>query len=614
MSKHRFQKFVTEVELNRRSILNNIRALSGNISDTCTLTEAVSYNNALITNRSKNPQWDDGSSAEKSIEVRFFNIDGSIIYKYHINPGETVSPPVSWEFDNRLEFVEWQSAIGNTFENIQHDIDYVARYKTKDGYDYIDIVLDDPDDLMVTVPIEQYIVSAANLKTFLGTDAGFIIDWGDGTESDLITNSNQSSWIEYTHTYENVGEYTITFKINYPNNERIMYKEDSYTYACFRLNPLFIIPRIAEYSTDDNVIYNSLKNLKKLKNVFCSSTVFGYKSTGASSSNNSQCTFSSNFLKIFSSCASDFLINFNSYNIIKYTFSDANYVDLLVILGKFIYIPDNYCASYNCTETSLGGWKEKTLYIPNNIDNIIFGKTCNLRSNGPFAINPVAHSQIWNMTKLIFPSSLYWGTSNNSTYSGLAIEIPIHGCNNLEKIICLHGDHRLSVTNSSFNLNFLKNITLEYYCDNGYSNGVAADKFREHIKNIKLPTSFKSINWSYIPNCTHKIDLSACANYNLTISDKNNLETIIWPYNIDINVDIRYCYNLDLFTMLDLINKLNDLSDSSSKIVYLPYLFKVKYLNTKVFLNNGIYEVSDNIEAEPLLDIFTHKNWTVSFI
>jgi hypothetical protein len=251
-------RFAKNVELNRRSLIQNIRGKKGLVDDDASLDKVVEINNSI-------PLTAELDTYGKH-EVRFFDCDGSQIGEsIWVENGGSVTPPPNPNYDpERLEFVRWASAIGNTFDNIVSDIDYMAYYHIIDDKAHLFCQFDENTGLNPTIKV----VSTPS-------DSVIKIDWGDGTTDEISTGYTKT----FSHTYQESGNYEIVIS-------QIKTKAtDYFTITTTSSSPMFgsvtlakallktYIPRYAEYNFAETVnnqftVYNSANSISYSNGTF----------------------------------------------------------------------------------------------------------------------------------------------------------------------------------------------------------------------------------------------------------------------------------------------------------------------------------------------------------
>lgn len=188
--------FLKYAENNRQSLIANAREKGKYIENTASLSHAVAVNNSI------EPAGEPEQIGKS--EVRFFDVDGSQIgdSQWVEYGGSCVSPANPTYDSERLEFDRWGSAIGNTFDNIVHDVDYGAIYKIKDGAFHLFCIFNEQTGLNPSLYVYQN--RAHNIT----------IDWGDGQMSSK-TNTGSTT---INHTYSQAGEYEIIISRDAPED------------------------------------------------------------------------------------------------------------------------------------------------------------------------------------------------------------------------------------------------------------------------------------------------------------------------------------------------------------------------------------------------------------
>lgn len=194
MASIKINDFVKDVEANRKRLIDNARNKGQWVNDTASLSDAVTANENIIIG---SPE-----EIENTVEVRFFDIDGTLLKSEIIPKGGNATPPPNPTYDSeRLTFSRWLSAIGNNFDNLQHDVDYGAHYTINDNSYHWFFTLNDYTGYTVTL----YFTGS--------TSGGPTIDWGDGVVETITATGN------LTHTYSTRGHYEIIVRRSpdYPN-------------------------------------------------------------------------------------------------------------------------------------------------------------------------------------------------------------------------------------------------------------------------------------------------------------------------------------------------------------------------------------------------------------
>lgn len=129
-------------------------------------------------------------------DVNFYDYDGTLLYSYTLAEAQALTelPPAPTPKKDFLMFQEWNWTL-DEIKEIGEGIDVGATYTTVDGKSRF--------------VVEVVSVAAATVQ--LNYRGGANIDWGDGT-TDTTAGANQYTAQHLTHTYSNVGVYTITME------------------------------------------------------------------------------------------------------------------------------------------------------------------------------------------------------------------------------------------------------------------------------------------------------------------------------------------------------------------------------------------------------------------
>lgn len=188
MSKFRNLDFTNYVNEQRKALITNARNKNRSIGYDASLGEAVSVNASI------------GEAETLKHEVRWIDIDGTILKRELVEDGATISHPANPAYDSTyLEFDRWIST-GGDMNNVTKDIDFGAYYKTKE------VTI---GEITARPTIYKcYFDSSTGLNpkirvTGSSTTYPLVIDWGDGTVETFTSGGDK------THTYAQEGYYVI---------------------------------------------------------------------------------------------------------------------------------------------------------------------------------------------------------------------------------------------------------------------------------------------------------------------------------------------------------------------------------------------------------------------
>lgn len=130
-----------------------------------------------------------GAPSQGTLEVKYWDIDGTLLKTQFINPGENATPPANPQYDSELIFTEWnQSSVGLTYP-----ADIGATYSCVNTIIYL--MINDNSGYQPSIVMNK-------LDTSLVT-----VEWGDGTTS-TATVSGNITLLKAT-PYASAGTYKI---------------------------------------------------------------------------------------------------------------------------------------------------------------------------------------------------------------------------------------------------------------------------------------------------------------------------------------------------------------------------------------------------------------------
>lgn len=551
-------QYVRNVENVRKRLIHSLKDLNESlILDTASLDVVATEVNSALQKRIETP----GLSDLNLCEIRFFDVDGTQIGESQwVKPGEYAVPPENPNYDpERLVFKRWCSALGaDVFGPIMHDVDYGAQYETIDYTSYLFLTLDETTTTTVTTTLYQYYTNSISSLGFTPT---VNIDWGDGTPPEQCTAKNTTA--TFTHTYEQPGNYIITYTPNYTNNQA----GTMYYYIQS--------PWLSAYPTSTA----DIPILRALTKIYCP-IMHGWTSSYE------YCNHMTNLEVVVI-----------GYSIICRSSSGWNFPTVpCVIIPATAFTVSNY--SYiHCSRTRV----------------LIINKGCKFEN---FIISGMTYSPL---DKIIMPYGFSKVKDPTSAIDTLGI---YEGYGQLKKIIMLESVAVEAQNSSSYPATRVP-LSLEYYTPadepvywQNYSLASAEQIYRFKFpsggftfssSDVKLPKGYTYIDLSYITNT--KIDLAK------VVSNNYYIEYIIFPKDYANAIDLSKQYKLTLPCCLELLANLKDLTGSTAKTLVFNRLFLSKLFTVYVYKNNDIWEVCDkNTEGAILiLDAFREKNWTISY-
>ena len=242
MPRIKFEEYAQNVEACRRTLIDTC------ISKGYTISKDTSLQNVsnLVSHNIE---------SNKDIlvhEVRFFDADGRLVKTEYVEHGGACTPPEVNLDPERLTFWRWASAIGNTFNNITHDVDYGALYRIKDNSNYLFIKLTPSTGLDIKFSFELYYGKVNVIE----------VDWGDG--SDILsagdaTKTTGSGIFNFEHTYNDYGEYIICIKPTVYRDDTVF--DETLSYVIENYNEGYYL---LGSSAADNALYRLYAPLKVL--------------------------------------------------------------------------------------------------------------------------------------------------------------------------------------------------------------------------------------------------------------------------------------------------------------------------------------------------------------
>ena len=193
--------YLKEVESARKNLIQHCKDHNTPINDDAILSTTVGAVQT-ITNYQDSFNTITDRDYENTVEVRFFDCDGTLLKQEIIPKGGSTTPPADPNHDpERLEFNKWVSAIGAIYENLEHDIDYGATYTLKDNI-----------QLAYFCRFTEYTGKQVCVPLYVNSSypRDIIVNWGDDSPEETV---RVSDWKYLPHEYENYGEYIITFKL-----------------------------------------------------------------------------------------------------------------------------------------------------------------------------------------------------------------------------------------------------------------------------------------------------------------------------------------------------------------------------------------------------------------
>lgn len=175
--------------------------------------------------------------------VNFIDYDGSIVYSYTASEAMALTELPMNPVHVGLVSQGWNwtlAAIKNQLTKVGGTVWVGQMYITASGATEIDMVFNDPDYLS---PYFTFTLSA---------NGAVSIDWGDGSEPDVITNdSGEESKISQLHEYPVIGSYTM--KITVTNGSVTLVNADDNKEYTFR---------VEEFGQSSRIYNNCARNIR----------------------------------------------------------------------------------------------------------------------------------------------------------------------------------------------------------------------------------------------------------------------------------------------------------------------------------------------------------------
>ena len=149
-----------------------------------------------------------GGSAVDKKDVTFYDYDGSILYSYTLEDAQSLTELPKLPEHNGLVCQGWNYDL-DTIKRYNRAVDIGAMYITDDG------------TTRLYVRLRK---GRTSPMLALGVNGTVTVDWGDGTENDVLTGTNTSTMV-YTsnHENENAGDYVIKLAVEgqmaFPNGK-----------------------------------------------------------------------------------------------------------------------------------------------------------------------------------------------------------------------------------------------------------------------------------------------------------------------------------------------------------------------------------------------------------
>ena len=589
--------YLREVENARKALIEHCEEHALPVAKNATYTDiigALSSINNYAPSPQEPPEDLNIRDYENTVEVRFFDADGTLLKQEIIPKGGSTTPPeVNPNMDpERLTFNKWVSAIGEVYDNLQHDVDYGATYNLNNNGMYLFIRLSYYSGLSITIPLIQ--TGAADMVT---------IDWGDGTTASYNTTGAK----DFTHTYADYGEYVISISraleqlptqplyFNTSSSKRLLGSKNVCT-AVYKLYTTFA----CSYNAYD--CYN-LETLVTSKGIYWSS----------SSSPGYVATYVKNFIVPDAQKAyddSEILDQFGTmYSIRRLIFSQYALRTTLTNIES-TSTSTNKTMPYTTSLSIQPSAQLDKLIIP-PIYTLSNGElipckqlTALIKISGyaEFTTSSVQYYRRYKrpVTHLICYANLWARTKTTGLMTG-AVTSSVYHYHTLSSV------KRLEVYNAMYNSTEYYNVPVPFYTAQ-YDSSVLELGTLNGKTFAEGSLNYPTLETLHVPSglTSFKVDAISAA--------LPGLKYLYLPAAFDFSIRLTGAYNLCAESLVNILNALKNNVGYTAKTIYFLYSAAFKHANIYVCLNNGIYELCEKTAtgAMPLYKAFSDKNWTIT--
>lgn len=596
--------YLKEVETARKNLIQHCKDFNRPVDDSATLSTVVG---AIQTIENYQDKQDSNQQRdyENTVEVRFFDCDGTLLKQEIIPKGGSITPPENPNYDpDRLEFNKWVSAIGEVFDYLEHDVDYGATYKLKDNIQYV-----------YFCNFTEYTGKSIYMPIYFqysGTHTIYI-DWGDGSDVTSQTISGSASKY-FEHNYVEYGNYIITIKMDdsfVANTSKYIYpyvsKSTGNGYKgilnCGSSYNKNQIQKYDTYTTDFSIYKIYAKYAIKNVTVYCKA-IDTFVSEIA-------CINYSMFGTEYTSSPSATQVNNSPYYNIKniiipesidtfgYNGNNSSYCRSLVFnMPKLLIISDKAFKRAKCTISSSAPTQAHWII------QLYFNQSlCNIDK----LILPKMHRAEGNTASTAYQIGYYGSVSLNSF-------MPCKHLIALDYFTSFYGSSSSAVSYINVDrLDIYKPLNVE---QPAFRYGFT--QFNFNSSHIEIPDTYMSERYNaytlYSNKNIHTLTIDDNCEYASAISTyQPNITYLNIPMNFNYNLSLSNVPNISDQCIVDILNKIKDLtSEPLAKTITLPNYNYGRFLSLNVINNNGIYELSDSLESISFIDALTLKNWTVS--
>ncbi|WP_379706521.1 leucine-rich repeat domain-containing protein [Mediterraneibacter gnavus] len=137
------------------------------------------------------------AGADMSLPIRFFDYEGTLLYSFSLEELAGMESLPELPFHEGLICTGWNWTLED-LKKTNREMNVAALYVTDDGATRVYVTLDE-DMLDPQVSFGQ------------SDEEGVKIDWGDGSELEMVSGWSNYTRIILTHRYQNPGKYVIRF-------------------------------------------------------------------------------------------------------------------------------------------------------------------------------------------------------------------------------------------------------------------------------------------------------------------------------------------------------------------------------------------------------------------
>ena len=644
--------YVNNVEGNRKRIINYTKEYIPSTPNSLSLTEAVTaFNNAMTT------KYSDDTAVETTHEVRFFDIDGTLLKTETVEHLGTTTPPADPTYDStRLTFQCWGCAIGdNVFGPLESDMDYMAVYKPTNDITYIFLDVDPAynTDLAVSIPVNVITRRIADSST-AGVARKLYVDWGDNSAVSVTEFSTTTTYsykpYYFTHTYAEAGSYEIKIYpdegirfskywasnisvINTTEIGKSKYFEETSGSTFFWALEEGMLARSG--TGNPTVIVSGQNKNRGIKKIYTRALAVAYNAP----TNQRPIGYTNYTPNLDVLLISDQIVNlytgWNSSNAYYTTQPPA----LLTLISKNLILPaylSNYWYDNSGTLVRPGAITIATTDMQHLIFRTVSSDDPNKKYAG-FCGLYLKGTYNTKIDKLIFPDALVSGstadtsaTKANAAYAQWIIyteDMSIKKYINYSPYpVILYRTYVLDSNNNRYNKLTEYHNTAHVYIPPVSGTTLTSEVVSSSVGRIakwptkliypsSYPTNYQSLG-SYLGQYNPVIDLNIVVPYN-SANLLSGARRLIVPVGFNLSIQLQYS-NLSLENWVHLLNNVADLSGATAKTIQIYTATYVKHLIWNYVKYNDEteqYELCNSTDtgAITIKNAFNAKNWTISY-